>query len=301
MDAGAGEGGVLERRPDLDPLDGLNAHHRLGEAPVEATIPLGVAAQAHRHAEGRRHHHATEGIARRAGGVDGRAHRVRGGGVGAGDVGGEGALQALVQRQVVEARPHAANRLDVAAQPDADVSEERPADRPHRHARGGLASAGALGDEAQVVQAILDRAGQVGVAGAGPAPGGHDPVTPVLPVAVGDLDRHGGADGHAVHQAAGDLGMVALDALAAAAAVAPLAAAQVAVYLLGVQRQAGGEPIDDGGEGGPVGLAGGHKAQHVILLPGRGRRLGPSRPPVRRRPSSARTPRRPGGRASPGR
>ena len=61
--------------------------------------------------------------------------------------------------------------------------------------------------------------------------------------------------------AAGDLGGVALDLHAPAAAVAELAAGQVGVDLLGAQLQARGQALDDRGQAGSVGLAGGDQAE----------------------------------------
>ena len=61
--------------------------------------------------------------------------------------------------------------------------------------------------------------------------------------------------------ARGDGRRVALDLHPPAAAVPELAAREVGVDLLGVQLQAGGQPLDDRGQAGSVGLAGGGQAQ----------------------------------------
>jgi hypothetical protein len=58
-----------------------------------------------------------------------------------------------------------------------------------------------------------------------------------------------------VPDAAGDFDAVALDLHPPAAAVAQLAASQVAVQRLAIQLQTGGHALDDAGESGTVRLA----------------------------------------------
>ena len=58
-----------------------------------------------------------------------------------------------------------------------------------------------------------------------------------------------------------DLGAVLLDLHAPAAPVAELAPGKVAVDVLGAQLQPGRKALDDRGQPGTVGLAGGYKAQ----------------------------------------
>ncbi len=60
--------------------------------------------------------------------------------------------------------------------------------------------------------------------------------------------------------AAGDLGAVALDLHAPAAAVAELAARHVRVDVLGREREPRGQALDDARQAGAVGLAGGYEA-----------------------------------------
>ena len=54
----------------------------------------------------------------------------------------------------------------VAVEVDAEFGEQPLGDRAHGDARGGLAGAGAFEDVADVIEAVLDGAGEVGVAGA---------------------------------------------------------------------------------------------------------------------------------------
>ena len=87
------------------------------------------------------------------------------------------------------------------------------------------------------------------------------PLLPVRVVAVGDLERDRAAERAAVADAGGDLGGVALDLHAPAAAVAELAARHVAVDRLAVELEPRGQALDDAGEAGAVGLPGGDEAQ----------------------------------------
>ena len=102
-------------------------------------------------------------------------------------------------------------------------------------AGGGLAGAGALEDRPGVGRAVLQHAGEVGVAGAGAGQrrvaglageqfrvhgiGGHD-CLPLRPLAVADLDRDRAAEGQAVADAAEELDLVLLERHPGAAAVA---------------------------------------------------------------------------------
>ena len=112
-------------------------------------------------------------------------------------------------------------------------------------------------------------ADEVGVAGPREVHLGHvgldrprvHPLLPVGVVAVGDLQRDRAAERQAVAHAAGDLGAVALDLHAPATTVAQLAPGHVAVERLLVERQPGGQALDDAGEAGAVGLPGGDEAQ----------------------------------------
>ena len=61
--------------------------------------------------------------------------------------------------------------------------------------------------------------------------------------------------------AGGDLGAVALDLHAPAAAVAELAARHVAVDRVAVELEPGGQALDDAGQARAVGLPGGDDAQ----------------------------------------
>src|SRR5690606_28545845 len=66
--------GAAEPEADLDPLDGLNAHHGLGDAAVELEVPLDVASQPRRHPPRPRLDDAAEGVLVLLGVADGLDH-----------------------------------------------------------------------------------------------------------------------------------------------------------------------------------------------------------------------------------
>src|SRR5690606_29045154 len=122
---------------------------------------------------------------------------------------------------------------------------------------------------------VLEQADEVGMAGPGQV---HAPELlllhvrvgrlvrhgglPVLPVAVPDQDRDGRAERLAEAHAGEERGLVALDAHAAAAAVAGLAALELGVDVApGEERQAGGHAVDQGDESAAVGFSRGPEAE----------------------------------------
>src|SRR5882762_3538251 len=123
---------------------------------------------------------------------------------------------------------------------DAELSQQDLADSPAGHTGRGLARAGALQDVASVGAVVLQAARQVGVPGTGPGHlaaafasravglGGHH-VLPVLPVAVPDEQRDGGAEGLAGAHAGEPYDPVRLDFHTGAAAVSALAALQLRI------------------------------------------------------------------------
>ena len=140
----------------------------------------------------------------------------------------------------------------------------------------GVARARALERVADVVVAVLEDAGEVGVPGprqrdglralavrlALGRPRAHPP-RPVLVVAVADDERERRAERASVAEAGEHLDLVGLDLLARAAAVALLAAAQVGVDRVAVEQEPGGQAGDDRDERGPVRLAGGDERSDI--------------------------------------
>ena len=96
-------------------------------------------------------------------------------------------------------------------------------------------------------------------------PGAH-PLLPVGVVAVCDLQRDRAAERAPVAHAARDLGRVALDLHAPAAAMAELAARHVRVEVLGAQLETRGQALDDAGQAGAVRLAGGYETERHLRL-----------------------------------
>ena len=97
------------------------------------------------------------------------------------------------------------------------------------------------------VYPYFNRPGQVGVTGPGVGEGRDRLAAPLNVVAVYDQQRYRRAGGFPFHHTAEDLGGVGLDFHPRARAVAVLAPGQVAVDPGGLERQAGGKPVQDGG------------------------------------------------------
>ena len=105
--------------------------------------------------------------------------------------------------------------------------------------------------------------------GAGIILGGFDgeDFFPISPVAVFDAQGDGGADGFSVAHAGKNLGAVLLDFLAAAAAVAELAAVQLLIDKLDVDRQLRGQAGDKGEERLSMRFTGSVETEHCFLRP----------------------------------
>ena len=151
------------------------------------------------------------------------------------------------------------------------------ASAPDGDARRGFAGAGALQNVAGVVEIVLDGAGEVGMAGTRAGDRlllilsafgifHRKRLGPVLPVPVANEDGDGRADGVRMAHAGDDLGAVGLDLHAPAAAVALLAAPELAVDGVEGHWYAGGESGQRGHKAFAVGLAGGFKSQHAKTL-----------------------------------
>ena len=151
---------------------------------------------------------------------------------------------------------HRADLGDVREHLHAERGQEALGERAARHARGRLARAGALEHVAHVGEAELLDAGKVGVSGPRQVHLGHvgldrprvHPLFPVGVVAVRDADGDRAAERAAVADAGGDLGAVALDLHAPAAAMAELTARHVAIDRGKVELEACGQALDDAGQ-----------------------------------------------------
>ena len=152
---------------DADRLDGLDRHQRLREPAVELAVPLDVAAEPGRHARGRSPRRRRRACRRPPCAASMAAiirPRVRVSTQRSGE--SSGSASASSKETTRDAGSVTSPIADDVAR---DADPERPAgaggDRAGGHARGGLARAGALEDVAHVVVAVLDGAGEIGVAG----------------------------------------------------------------------------------------------------------------------------------------
>src|SRR5690606_37017233 len=152
---------------------------------------------------------------------------------------------------------------------------EAAGDRAGRDAAGRLAGGGSLERLAAVGGEPLDRAGEVGVPGAGAVDGGRLLEVVEAGVAVGDEVDERGARGASAADAAEGLDVVGLDLHPPAAPEPALAAEEFGVDEVEVEFQPGREPGDGRDEPGPVALPGGLVVQrgHRPTLSTRGRGL----------------------------
>ena len=296
MGLGATLLGGIEPEANADALECVDAGDGLGNAPIEFAVPLHVGAETEGSAGDAHLDLPAEGIAVGLGGVDGGDHLLGGGGVGATHA---VTFDSFPIDILTDLGAHAADGEGVAVEGNAELVEEALGDTGDGNAGGSLAGAGALEDVADVVEAVLDGAGQVGVAGAETGDAldlGVDGLNrhllgPVHPVAVRDPEGDGGTEGESVADAGGDLGAVLLDLHAAAAAVAALAAGHVAGNVVLGEGQARGQALDEGGEALAVTFAGGEEAETAhqeacLSVPSPGevgmgaRVMGAARPPA---------------------
>ena len=244
----------------------MDAHQPLGDPSVQLPVPLDVTAEADGRPGGDDLENAARGVFGRLGSVDSIHHGSLCLGVGAAH---RRCLHAFPVDGVGNVGRHIADRADVGVDGDAELLKEAPG-----HATGGdagrrLAGAGALQHVANVGMVILDRAGEVGVAGPQARDWRHRLVhrfdahgdAPVLPVAVLDPQRDGAAEGEPVPNAGEDLCCVFFDLHPAAATVALLTPGHVPGQVGLGQRKASGDALDDDGQALAMGLAGGQETE----------------------------------------
>ena len=210
---------------DLDALHRLDAHQRRREPRVQAGLPRGVRAETRNDAARAHLDDPADGVALGACSVD--------------------ALLEVVAD-------------DGARDLDADLAEQRLRDGAGGDDHRRVPGTGALEGVAGVGEAVLEHAGEVGVAG----PRQRDrllalafrlalgrerahPPRPVLVVAVPDDERERRPERPPVAEARVHLDLVGLDLLARAAAVALLAAAEIRVDRRLVEDEARRQPADD--------------------------------------------------------
>jgi hypothetical protein len=141
------------------------------------------------------------------------------------------------------------------------------------YTRGGFAGGGAFEDVARVVEIKFLRAGEIGVTGAGRdefflrrivfgSVFDGENFLPIGPVAIFDTQRDGGADRFSVADSGEDFGAIFFDFLAATAAVAELAAVELVIYEVYVDRKGSGQAGNEGQESLSVRFTGSVEAQH---------------------------------------
>jgi len=249
--------------PDLDALDRLHAHDGGGDAGVEPVAPVHGAAEAGGAVEDVDLDDAADGGLVDLGLVDRLLLGRGGGGVGAVGVAGVagGDERTPVVRGDLDAGGGLVDGADEAERVDPQFAQEALGQCAGGDAGGGLARAGTLEGLAAVGGEVLDAAGEVGVAGARRVDGGRLVVVVEARVAVGDLQRDGGADGVALADAGEEGRGVGLDVLPPAAPVPALAPRELGVDGCQIDGHAGGEAADDREQGGAVRLAGGGVGQ----------------------------------------
>ena len=227
------------------------------DPPVEPLLPAHVRAEPGNEPEGAQLEDPTDRLVALAQHVDLADHLLRGGRVEAAhgrgvDVG----ERVQPEVDVVLGRLDRPDLGHVRHDLDAEGVQEGLGQRAARDPRGGLTRGRPLEHVADVGEAELLRAREVGVAGTREVDLRHvgldrprvHPLLPVLEVAVGDLERDGAAERAAVADARRDLRGVLLDLHPAAAPVAQLAPGHVAVDRLLVEFEACGEALHDRGE-----------------------------------------------------
>ena len=132
--------GDLEPVADLDALDGLDAHDRLGEERIEFAVPVDVAAEADRHTEAEHLDHAAERVAVLGRSLDLGDHRLAGGEIEAAHLVVVDPIE-LIGRGTRSAggHPDIAHLDDVRDDVDAQRLQQRLGDRTGGDASSGLA------------------------------------------------------------------------------------------------------------------------------------------------------------------
>ena len=272
MDARSAPRGRGDGVADLDPLRRLDREHRRRDPAVEPALPLDVGAEAGRHAVGTRLGHAAEGVAVALGGLDLGDHRGLGAGIDAAHGRRFGPVEVGGREPRGGRRAHRPHLEHVRAHLDPDRSQERLGDGAGRDPSRRLARAGPFQHIPHVGVAVLEDAGQVGMARSRERHGLPAPAVllelglvdrprahrrrPVPVVAVLDEERERASQRAAVTQAGARLDVVLLELLAGAPAVAGLPPGEVGPDQLVVELEPRREARDDDCQAGAVRLAG---------------------------------------------
>src|SRR5205823_4611361 len=150
---------------DLHALDGVDAHDSPGEAAIQLAVPVDEAANTGGETPGDDLDDTAKRVAGGLGVIDPLDHAGCGVVIVAADFGILRPLEEVVPGHLGHRRLDLADGDDVAGDLNAQLTEERLRNAGGSHARRGLPRAGSLEDEPHVVQLVLERAGQVSVAG----------------------------------------------------------------------------------------------------------------------------------------
>ncbi len=277
VEGGPTESSGVESRPDRHSLHRVDRHQGLGQASVQATVPVSVGPEAGRSASDHDLHLASDAVAVLLGPVDLGDHPLRHLGVDAANRGLFDAVEGFPGHAGTRGQGGPGHSQDVGADLDPGLSEEAPGEPSGRDPGGRLAGTGPLEDVSQVGGVVLQGPGEIRV----PRPrvaqppslprlvrlgiGRHD-VAPVGEVAVADDEGHRAAEGASVPDAGEDLHRVLLDLHPAAAPVPPLPAAEIGVDGLAIDPNPGREPFDDDGQSRAVRLASGEETEHPQIV-----------------------------------
>ena len=260
-----------ESLADLDRLHRLDAHQRLREHPVDASIPVHVRTEPRRHAVAEHFDHSAERVSGLGGLFDLANHVGLGVGVEAAHLRAVDLREIVRRRTVRDRRGGRAELDDVAQNRRSEMTEERFGDRSGRDAGGSFARRGALEDVAGVVEGVLLHSCEIGVPRAGlrqrrrRATGCRRHLVGPLagrPLAVADQDRDRAAERTAVPYAPEELDVVGLEAHPRTAAVTQSTPRELACDIVDEDGQTGGQALDGDHQRRSVGLARRQEPQH---------------------------------------
>ena len=278
---GAARAGLGERVADLHALDGLDRHQRGGEPRVELAVPLGVRAEARRHAVREHLDDAAERVGVPLGGVDLGDHprarlRVQAAqriGVDAGRCrAGTGCRPGLAatRARVPPRATRSRCRAPGASRALATVPTAQRAAVSRALARSRIGRASVWPYFCMPARSAWPGRGRVSGAlrawsasSSGSTGSADMTVSPLRPLAVGDPDRDRAAQRDAVPDPADDLDLVLLERHPRAAAVAEPAAGQLARDLRAGHLDPGGYAVEHRDQRGAVRLARGQPTQHA--------------------------------------
>ncbi len=239
---------------------------------------MDVGAESRREVVGEDFDDAAEGVPGLLRRVDLGDHPGGEGGVEAADgIPIEGVDIARPRQRTVPGVLDAADRHGVGDERDAEFAEELRGHGAQRHAHRRLAGRGAFEDGPGLVEAVLLHADDVGVAGPGSGERGAAGLTlelglvdgvgahhrlPFRPFGVADLDRHRGAEGLRMADAAEDAHFVGLELHAGATPVAESAPGEIDADVVPGDRDVGGQPLNDPDQCFAVGFACSQPSQH---------------------------------------